>query len=67
MGILCCKKAGVPSKEIEDHKNSDSNIPKAPNQKEISIPSYASTHDKAFSKLETTYNLLREISLEHLQ
>ena len=64
MGILCCKKAGVPSEVIEDHKNPNSNIPKGPIEKEISIPSYASTHDKAFSKLETTYNLLREIGFE---
>ena len=63
MGILCCKKAGVPSDMIEDRENPNGNK-LVPTEKEISIPSYASTHDKAFSKLETTYNLLREIGFE---
>ena len=64
MGILCCKKAGVTSNAIEDPANPNNPKPIVPTEREITIPKYESSHDKAFSKLETTYNLLREISFE---
>lgn len=61
MGILCCKKSELTSKSIEDPNNPE---PIVPAEKEISIKSFSSSHDKFFTKLETTYNLLREISFE---
>ena len=64
MGILCCKKDGVTSNAIEDPSNPNNPKPIVPTEREISIPKYESSHDKTFSKLETTYNLLREISFE---
>ena len=50
MGILCCKKASKSSNAIDT-------------EKDISVPSYTSKNDKDFLKLETTYNLLRDINI----
>lgn len=50
MGILCCKKKQQQLSELIE------------TEKEIIIPSFSSSNDKEFSKLETTYNLLREIN-----
>ena len=50
MGILCCKKNQQQLSQLIE------------TEKEIIIPSFSSSNDKEFSKLETTYNLLREIN-----
>ena len=51
MGVLCCKKAPSP---IPD----DNIIP----EKEVVLSSYSSDADKEYSKLETKFNLLRDLS-----
>lgn len=53
MGILCCKKNKVALSEVIE------------TEKEISIPSYSSPHDKQFSKLESQFNVLKDISFSH--
>lgn len=64
MGILCCKKSELTSKSIEGNTDPNNPQPIVPIEKEISIKSFSSSHDKFFTKLETTYNLLREINFE---
>lgn len=53
MGILCCKKNKVALSEVIE------------TEKEISIPSFSSAHDKHFTKLETQFNVLKDISFSH--
>lgn len=50
MGILCCKKQQPPTSVVIE------------TEPEVTVPTYSSNSDKEFNKLETTYNLLREIT-----
>lgn len=63
MGILCCNKSVQPVSAATAAKV-DSVGPLEPvkvQEKEVNIPTYSSGADKEFSKLETKFNLLRDL------